>query len=429
MPVRVRLPSEVDSMKRMLLLLVMLATVLAASDITANDRAAGAQVWVTDMLYHGAYPVTYPATLQPGDVGVWLDIEMTNYYTMDYYNISAWLEVAGPFEGVVTATEIANAKPMERVHAFYQLNVKDDAKPGEYVMRHHITYYYDVYDKNGDKETIQVDRIRTVSANVYYSEKIEIKDVTIAPVEVVPGDDFKILVRLENTGSVTVNDIDVSYEISTDPTAINLMPLGMTVQRVASIKPGESVVVEFPLRALKTATVKAYKVGVGATYTSGSTTSTESDVVAVDVIGRPAMRLAGVQVDKDIIYTDQAFSLSVQLENIGTGDAKSVKVALRDGGMKGVLTSYIGTVEVDDTGSAIFDVLDSEAGSKKATALLAYEDSYGNLYTDSVEVEYFITQKATDYVTPVIAVVVLAAIGFWYWRGQSKKKRIAQLVK
>ena len=352
---------------------------------------------------------------------------MTNYYSMNYYDVSAELVVSGPFEGIVTTVEIENVKPREVAHAFYQLNVDNNAKPGEYKLHHKITYYYDDYNSiDQEKTVVKVERTRTVSVNVYYSERIEIAEVKM-PAEILPGDMMEAEVVLENTGSVTVNDVDVSYNISTDASTVNVMTVESSMKRIASIKPGERASVVFPMKIIETAMVKGYKMDVTATYVSGASTMTETDQVAINVIGQPKMRLAGVQADRDMIYADVQFSLSIQLENIGTGDAKSVKVELKDTALDGVLTSYVGTVDVDDTGSAIFDITDSMPGRKLGTALITYEDDYGNTLTNVIDVEYFVTQRAQDNSWIFVLVAVVAIGGFLFYRHQKRKKEMAMV--
>ena len=415
-------------MKKILMaMLIILVGVLATTTTSAwSSLATGDGGMVVDLLYPSAYPQTYPAQIQPGDQGVWLDVQMTNYYTMNYYDITTELVVNGPFESVVTTAEIENVKPKEIAHAFYQLDVTANAKPGEYKMLHKITYYYDDYNNDGEKTVVKVERTKSVSVNIYYSERIEIAEVKL-PVKILPGEVFDAEVILENTGSVTVNDVDVNYSISTDAATVNVMTIGSSMKRIPTIYPGEVASVIFPMKILDTATVKGYKMDVTATYTSGATTTTETDQVAIQVIGKPVMRLAGVQADRDVIYTDVQFSLSVQLENIGTGDAKSVKAELRDTTLDGVLTSYVGTVNVDDTGSAIFDITDSMPGRKLGTALITYEDEYGNILNDVIDVEYFVTQKAADnsWIFMVVAVVLVG--GFLFYRHQKRKKEMAMV--
>jgi len=414
-------------MKRELILLVLVASALAS--ISTVAATSNGPEWVADMLYYYSYPTTYPSQIQPGDQGVWVDVEMKNYYTMNYYNVTSELLVSGPFEGVVTKAEINNVKPGETAHAFYQLNIKDDAKPGEYKMRQRMTYYYDYYDEEGVKTQVKVESTKTISINVYYSERIEIENMSVSPGSVLPGDGFEINTTVKNTGSVTVNDVDVSYAVETDSSTVNLMTLSTSTKRIASIKPGQSETVSFPLKAIDTATVQGYKLKVTATYTSGGSQHTESNEIAVNVIGKPIVRMAGVQTDKDTIYAGKPFSLSVQLENIGTGDAKSVKAAIEDSSVKGVLTSYIGTVEVDDTGSAIFNIRDSVEGGREAVLAVSYEDVYGNHYTTNMPLEYFIATPPANYSSVVVALVIAAVLLFLYWRSRKNKKRMEKLVK
>ena len=74
--------------KTITMLLILVCGALAASDVGTSAIAAGDKVWVNDMLYHGAYPTTYPNLIQPGDEGVWIDVEMRNYHSMPYYDRS-----------------------------------------------------------------------------------------------------------------------------------------------------------------------------------------------------------------------------------------------------------------------------------------------------------------------------------------------------
>jgi hypothetical protein len=209
---------------------------------------------------------------------------------------------------------------------------------------------------------------------------------------------------------------------------VNIAPLTVTKSTVESIQPGKTTTLTFLMKSIDTAIVQPYRIGVTAESESGSLT-TKTDTTVLDIIGHPDIRLAGVQTDKDTIYQNKPFSLSVQFENIGTGDAKSTKVQILDGDLNGVTVSYVGEIQVDDTGSAIFDLHDSIAGKKEITALVTYEDAYGNSFTNKENLQYIITEVKPDYTIPLILVAVIVVGGVWYWRRREKRKKIEKLVK
>jgi hypothetical protein len=160
-----------------------------------------------------------------------------------------------------------------------------------------------------------------------------------------------------------------------------------------------------------------------------STAFTDNQNVSFEVIGIPDLRSAGVQTDEDTIRTGDAFSLSVQLENIGTGDAKSVVAVFEDPDVTGVLKSYAGTIEADDTGTAIFDITDNAAGDKEVDVVVTYEDEYGNTYTRTLKAMYTITGRAVDVFTPLVLLIMLGAAGYYLYRRQQRSKEIQKLVK
>jgi hypothetical protein len=136
-----------------------------------------------------------------------------------------------------------------------------------------------------------------------------------------------------------------------------------------------------------------------------------------------------MEIDEDEIYEGDLFSLSLQLENIGTGDAKSVKAEIISNNVTGMKESYIGTIDVEDTGTAIFDLRDYNPGKRELTLKVTYEDEYGNPQDDlTVSTTYVIKEIPPDYSGYFIAVFVVIVIAYLIYRRWKKKKELEQLV-
>ncbi|MCD6414954.1 MAG: hypothetical protein J7L23_05005 [Candidatus Diapherotrites archaeon] len=393
------------------------------------------------LLSHPLDANTYPTVVRPGDTGVYVEIPITNYFSYSYENISTRLEVQTPFKGIKTQNFIRRIGPGERKSLFYKIDIDSNANPGEYLVNHYMNYSYTEYDDDGDPHTYNITVKKVIAITVSYSEDIEITSVGFDPIEIKPGDETLLKVSVKNTGSIPVRDVEVSYsgfsETSTtvstagavSETKVNFVPLEATKKTISSIAPNETKTITFKMRSVKDTAVKAYQMPVTVSFDGGTLT----DNAVINVIGKPDMRLAGFQSDKETIKQGQLFSLSVQLENVGTGSAKSVKAEILNGNatanLTGITTSYIGTIDPDDTGTAIFSLEDTNPGKHSVEVKVSFEDEYGNTMSKDYQVEYIITKVPPDYSAVIIAVLIVLGIIYFVYRRYKRKKELEELVK
>ncbi len=407
---------------------------LAVLAIIMFGAVFAASAWTADQMYHERDANTYPSMVNPGDRDVLVEVQLRNTYTRSYHNITGELIPSEPFTGVDTDAFVTRIDPNKTANIYYKVDVAEDALPGEYTLYHILDYeYYDLestntYTQYALGDIIHVTSKRTLTITIDYDQKVTIRDMHFEPERILPAEQSTLYVTVENTGSVTINNMDIAYEVQTDSANVNIAPLTVTKKSVDIILPGEEATVDFLMKSIDTATVQPYRVGVTVSSESGALTTRE-DTTVLDVIGHPDIKLAGVQTDKETIYQGMPFSLSIQFENVGTGNAKSTRVNLVDGGVEGITVSYVGEIEVDDTGSAIFDLHDKVPGKKVITAVVTYEDAYGDIFTTQEEVQYVITEMKADYTMLILLFVVIVVVGVWYWRRKEKRKKIEKLVK
>lgn len=388
-------------------------------------------------LYHPPTTTTYPTNMQAGDQGVYVELQLTNNHIYSYENISTELVLQEPFEGVKTKNFVQEIKPSGQKSIFYKVDVAKDAEPGEYLLEHNLEYYYTELDEDGNPTTYNIEDTRIVSVIVSYSERLEITEIGFSPIEILPSQETRLSLIVKNTGSIAINDIDVSYTgLTTTKTTIstsgatseeqiNFLPLESTKKSLDTLQPGESKEVKFRMRSLIDTTVRAYQMPVTVEY--GDNEITENAVV--NVKGKPDVRIAGIQIDEDSISEGQQFTLSLQLENVGTGDARSVKAEIVSDNVSGMEESYIGTIEVEDTGTAIFDLRDYNLGKRNIELSIIYEDEYGNIQEDvRVSTGYTVKEIPPDYTIFIVAIIAFFFIIYLIYRKWRKKKELEQLV-
>ena len=71
--------------------------------------------------------------------------------------------------------------------------------------------------------------------------------------------------------------------------------------------------------------------------------------------GDVILEFSGKSTSPTKLMPGSEFTLSLQLENIGDQDAKSVRIELNaDGDLKGEFTTFVGEIEQDDVSTGVF---------------------------------------------------------------------------
>ncbi len=128
------------------------------------------------------------------------------------------------------------------------------------------------------------------------------------------------------------------------------------------------------------------------------------------LFGRPVISFAGLTTDEHI-YPGAKTTVSILLENIVTEDAKSVRVLVHD---YGVL--YVGSIDRDDTGSAVMDIVFDTPGKKNLTFDVIYTDPYGNEYKSTFSQTVLVQELPRDYSWVFLVVIFLFLIWFFKFR-------------
>jgi hypothetical protein len=202
--------------------------------------------------------------------------------------------------------------------------------------------------------------------------KLSISGINTSPSKVYPNTDFTITITMENTGSQAAKATKLDLQIPKEFTGEDSAFLG-------SIEEDQTSSASLDMKAIKTASPAVYTI------------------------------------------ESKNFTLSIQLENIGEQDAKSVRMELEtNGDLKGELTSFVGEIEKDDVATGVFDLLvlpSAEPGQKMASARVIYIDEQGVENTIIKTFDIFIGEPAGRSTTTIVAVVVIVLVLVVYlWR-------------
>ncbi len=127
------------------------------------------------------------------------------------------------------------------------------------------------------------------------------------------------------------------------------------------------------------------------------------------------------------IYPGTDFTLSIQLENIGTQDAKSVMATISNSeGFTGEFSSFIGKIEEDDVSSGIFDLTATPAiatGDHEFNMEIVYTDERGQVSSETKTFNVYIDEQGNGSLAGKLALVLIvgaAALVIWRRRNAAQ---------
>ena len=380
-------------MKRFLVILLLLTTVsFAAEDALRIQNQQ-----------------TFPAAMQAGDKDVILQFDLYHTGKITYDNVSVQLNLPQQFEGLKTSYYLGRILPSQTTTASFRFNVKPGIDPGTYTISAAIKYT----DTSGPYETSSN---RQIYLSLSSTPTLRFDDIVFNPTPHI-GKPFTVTLKINNTAQIPASNVLAA--ISSPTAQITWIPDSQIMNFI-----GANSAEDLVFKGIVSSETKpgAYAGTVTLIY-SGTTVS---NAFYAEVHGTPDLKLAGSQTDKTT-YVGEKFTLSVQLEDVGKEKARSVQVRLKDGAIVGALASYIGTIESDDTGSAIFDITVDKPGNYIIPLEYTYTDDEGNTYTQSENISLFIYTRPFDFSGIIVLGIIIAVV--WYWvKGRKRKRHIEKIV-
>jgi hypothetical protein len=363
--------------------------------------------------------------LTPGDRNIGLEFTIQNNQDTSSGNIKAYLFLRYPFSASVPSNnnlgELSNPgyligaggsgdeytpyfdlPPHMSRKTFFKIDIDRSAKYGIYDLPY--TVFYDNKEYTGK-----------ITLTIKGETLIEIKNVSVgsnnSPVE--PGEIFKIQISIENVG-----DNEIKWlKISMDPKDKALVPLSSDSEIIfKDIPQGSQKNSEIMFSLEKDALIKNYPIDLALNYLDERGVEyNETRLVGIVAAGRANIDIAKKTTDPARILSDQPFTLTIKIENTGTGDAKGVTAHL-ESNLSGDNLAYLGEIKKDDYSNAIFTLDSDGSGTKSGVLRIDYEDDFGK---HEIQKDVIIVVNPTEnqnLLPLLIGIIAVAAIIFFIIR-------------
>ncbi len=240
--------------------------------------------------------------------------------------------------------------------------------------------------------------------------QLAISDVTIEPGTISPGDNFNLNFSVSNNGTGIAGAIRTASLIENLP----FVSRGTNTRLIEKLSPASSKKLEYSFLAKDNAKPASYSVPIRLDYQSEDGRNfSSSELIGVNVLGKSRLNIAGINTDPNRIEKGSYITLTIRIENAGSGDAKSVKADI-DHPFTGTKTAFLGKIEPDNDAPAIFNLRADDAGDYRYNLTVRYEDDLG-AHELNEELKLVVYPGGSISVLAVTLFVVAAACVYWFF--------------
>lgn len=361
--------------------------------------------------------------LSAGDRNIGIEFNVQNNQDTSYGNVRAYLFLQYPFSASIPPnnkvgelsypgyliasggsgneyTQYFSISPFGSHRTVFKIDVDRNAKYGTYDLPYAI--YYDDKEFRG-KITMAIKGDTLIEIKKASAES---KDLYIEP-----GGTFKFDLVIENVG-----DNEIKWlKLKLMPRDKELIPLLSDSEVIfKDIPQGGNNWTEMWFSIDRDAPAKNYALDLVLNYMDERGIEyNETRLIGVTVVGRANMDIAKKTLDPARVMENQPFTLTMKIENTGTGDAKGVTVNL-ESNLNGDTLAYLGEIKKDDYSNAIFSLDGAGSGNQAAVLRISYEDDTGK-HEAVKDVFLIINPAESQNPLPllIIAFMVIAAVFVW----------------
>ena len=398
--------------------LALIAILVLAVNVNAQAQTEQSPLNVTTVL-------SVPH-LTPGDRNIGLEFTVQNNNDVSIDNVKVYLYMKYPF----SASMPPNNKLGELAYPGYLIS--SGGSGDEYTpyfnlgpkTSHRIFFKIDV-DRNANYGLYDVPYTIFYGQNSVYSGKItlavkgntliEIRNVGVSSnnSRVEPGEVFNINVSFENIGDNSLKWV----KLTLNPGDKALIPLFFECERCfKDIPQGSKEDTEFSFSLEKDALIKNYPIDIVLNYMDERGIEyNETKLVGIVAAGRAGLEIAKKTTEPARVKDNEPFSLTVKIENTGTGDAKGVTASL-ESGFSGDTLAYLGEIKKDDYSNAIFTLDGAKSGKNSGVLRISYEDDFGK-HDLQKDLSLIVSPSgATNPLPFAIGIIAIAAVIFIWKR-------------
>lgn len=392
-----------------------ITTVLAVAAATA--QTAGATTNLNALLIN-----TDPVPVQSGEDAE-INFKIRNTGGTEAENVEVEIVDSFPFELKPDRQRnysLGEVTPGQEYQISSEVLVADNAPDGINDFKVRISY--------GDLSVVKNVPVQVQSQDI----ELNLANLKTTPTQLTPDtEDAKMTLEVVNNGEKTAENAVLNIDL---PETFQATSSFSTRQALGNIAPGEVKTAEFTFDVEETAESGNVEIPAEISYSTDSSEATsritEETGFNFYLAGKPQFEVTDVEANLQVGANQRELRLEVQ--NTGSEESSSTRIRVLDSSDLPFdydsSSKYIGTLEPNQTGTAVFEV-DTESSAEAKEYLIDFEirgvkdtEVYVEDTTVQVGVENGEQESGSSLPLPLIAAVLVAVIGgILYWRRSGKE--------
>lgn len=362
-----------------------------------------------------------PQPVRPGQE-LLIRVSVANYDDDTANNVL--LEVENPFPLILKYSEkeygvksISNSSFMidrissnGNVEINYKFLIDPEARTGTYQVTFMLS----------DNDDVVV--TKTISVEVEGTPAIALMNSSFSQSGISPGDTFFLNTTVASVGSGNAKDIRVALMLDNIPSLVAVQDNAVFIH---TLDAGEEKQVSFKLSLGKDADITSYNIPISikAVDDTESINISSTELIGFEAKGKAKLDIANIKTDPAMPQRGQEVTQIIRIENAGEGEARSVKVSLEDIDISGTKEAFIGKLDSNDDAPATFTFIPWKSGDQEYTALIEYEDDFGN---HSIEQKLSMNVEGTSPFRILLVLIILIVVAYGVF---TYKDRLTDLMK
>lgn len=290
----------------------------------------------------------------------------------------------------------------------YHMRTTPDATPGPHIIKMKLTYGTDSVKRT---EYYEVEVVVT-------GEHAEprISSISTDPEYIYEGDTVDLDLEIENFGESIAKSVVVTLDHGFK---------GITSSTIGAIAPEGKQTALFRFKANNSGT---FDIPVIIDYEDDYGIQKDEYDIKITVLDRKgSLNLASVKVNPVLPQTDDTVELTMRIENSGDRTINSIRV-YADHPFQGLKESFIGTLDPDEDGPAVFTFVADQSGEFEIPVTITYIDDFGEEQVET-KVNVIIMKQDDGAGTIIIVLLLLAVIGGLAYNNYRTKKSKDAIIK
>ncbi|WP_269848448.1 COG1361 S-layer family protein [Methanosarcina horonobensis] len=262
---------------------------------------------------------------------------------------------------------------------------------------------------------------------MYVEGKPDLEIESLLSDEVIqPGENFNLSVKVNSVGTGNAKNARISLDLDELP---EIAPLDDNSKFLSLLDAGKSETVNFHLQLSKEAEAKTYNIPIRVSFTDEAEQLNLSTIETIGFLsrGRAELSFASIKTDPVLPKEGDSVELTLRVENPGTVSAKSVQV-YADHPFRGNKQSFVGTLESNEDGPAIFTFIIDKEGKYEFPIAITYSDDFGD-HELKTNVTIYASEGGSNTGSSIAIIFILLIIGGLLYRNSQAGKAKDRIIR